>query len=126
MCVDCCQGRSVPPRDTGSEGHREEGTASVELIAVVPFLLLAVFVAAQLGAVGESLWSAGIAARAGARAALVEGDPRATARRALPTVLRGEARVTEAGGVAVQVGVPRILPLVPRLSVGAESRLGDG
>jgi len=126
MCVDGCQGRTVPPRDTGSEGHREEGTASVELIAAVPFLLLAVFVAAQVGAVGESLWSAGIAARAGARAALVGRDPRATVRRALPTALRGEARVTEAGGVAVLVRVPRVLPLTPRLSVEAESGLGDG
>jgi hypothetical protein len=126
MSVDACQGRTVPSRDTGSEGHREEGTASVELIAVVPFLLLAVFVAAQVGAVGESLWSAEIAARAGARAALVGGDPKATARRALPTMLRGEARVTEAGGVGVRVGVPRILPLTPRLTVEAESGLGDG
>lgn len=126
MRVEGCQGRTVPPRDTSSEGHREEGTASVELIAVVPFLLLAVFVAAQVGVVGESLWSAGIAARAGARAALVGGDPKATARRALPTALRGEARVTEAGGVAVLVGVPRVLRLTPRLSVGAESGLGDG
>jgi len=124
--VEGCQGRTVPPRDTGSEGHREEGTASVELIAVVPFLLLAVFVAAQAGAIGESLWSAGIAARAGARAALVGRAPKATARRALPAALRDEARVTEADGVAVQVGVPRVLPLVPRLSVGAESGLGDG
>jgi hypothetical protein len=126
MSVDACQGRTVPPRDTGSEGHREEGTASVELIAVVPFLLLAVFVAAQVGAVGESLWSAEIAARAGARAALVGGDPNATARRALPTVLRGEARVTDAGDVGVRVGVPRILPLTPPLTVEAESRLDDG
>lgn len=116
----------MPPRDTGSEGHREEGTASVELIAVVPFLLLAVFVAAQIGLVGESLWSAGIAARAAARAALIGGDPKATALRALPTALRDEARVTEAAGVTVRVGVPRVLPLVPRLSVRAESGLGDG
>lgn len=115
----------MPPRDTGSEGHREEGTASVELIAVVPFLLLAIFVAAQIGAVGEALWSAGIAARAGARATLVGGDPRAV-RRALPTALRGEVRVTEGDGVAIRVGVPRVLPLVPRFSVEAESGLGDG
>lgn len=116
----------MSPRDPDSEGHREEGTASVELIAVVPFLLLAVFVAAQIGAVGESLWSAEIAARAGARATLVGGDPKATARRALPTALRDSVRVTEDDGVAVRVGVPRVLPLVPRLSVGAESGLGDG
>lgn len=126
MCVNGCKGRIVPPRATGSEGHREEGTASVELIAVVPFLLLAVCVAAQFGAIGETLWSAGVAARAGARAALVGGNPNATARRALPTALRGGVRVTDTGDVAVRVHVPRLLPVVPRLSVGAESGLGDG
>lgn len=116
----------MPSRDPGSEGHREEGTASVELIAVVPFLLLAVFVAAQVGAVGEALWSAEIAARAGARVALVGRDPKATVRRTLPTALRGEARVTKAGGVAVRVVVPQVLPLIPRLSIEAESGLGNG
>jgi len=116
----------VPPRATGSEGHREEGTASVELIAVVPLLLLAVFVAAQLGAVGEALWSAGVAARAGARAALVGKDPKAAAQRALPAALRGDARLTEGGGAAVRVHVPRLLPAVPRLTVEAESGLSDG
>lgn len=126
MCVDGCQGRIVPPRDTGSEGHREEGTASVELIAVVPFLLLAVFVAAQVGAIGEALWSAGVAARAGARAALVGGDPKATARRALPTGLGGDVRLTEDGNVTVPIHVPRLLPAIPPLTVETESGLGDG
>lgn len=116
----------MPPRTVISEGHREAGTASVELIAVLPFLLLAILVAAQLGAVGESLWSAAIGARAGARAALVGGDPDATARRALPSSLRPGARVDATGGVAVHVRVPRPLPVVPRLSVGVESELGGG
>ena len=39
--------------------RREDGTASVELIGVVPFLLLAVLVAAQIGVAGYALWSAG-------------------------------------------------------------------
>ncbi|MBA3866912.1 MAG: pilus assembly protein, partial [Solirubrobacterales bacterium] len=50
-----------------SQGHRERGTASVELIAVVPFLLLALLVAAQIALAGQALWSASVAARAGAR-----------------------------------------------------------
>ncbi|MGE5282148.1 MAG: pilus assembly protein [Chloroflexota bacterium] len=116
----------MPPRTASSDGHREEGTASVELIAVVPFLLLAVFVAAQLGAAGGTLWSAGIAARAGARAALVGGDARVAARRALPAALRTGARVERHGGVAVRVAVPRLLPVVPRLRLGAESELDGG
>jgi hypothetical protein len=115
----------VPSRIVSSAGHREEGTASVELIAAVPFLLLAVLVAAQLAAVGGALWSAGVAARAGARAALVGGDVEATARHALPETFREGARVSQADGVAVQVAIPRLLPALPRLTVGAKSGLGD-
>jgi hypothetical protein len=115
----------VPPPDTSSAGHREEGTASVELIAVVPFLLLALLVAAQLGAVGQALWSAGIAARAGARAALVEGEATAAARRALPPSLRPGAKVSDDDGVSVRVSIPRLLPGLPRIMVGAKAGLGD-
>lgn len=114
----------MPPRIVSSAGHREEGTASVELIAAIPFLLLAVLVAAQLAAVGGALWSAGVAARAGARAGLVGGDVEAAARQALPATFRAGARVSEADGVAVQVTIPRLLPALPRLSVGAKSGLG--
>lgn len=116
----------MPPRIASSAGHREDGTASVELIAVVPFLLLAILVAAQLGLAGQALWSAGIAARAGARAALVGGDATTAARRALPPALRSGARVSDSGTVSVRVAIPRLLPSLPQLTVGAESGLGDG
>ena len=69
----------MPPRPERA-AHGEEGTASVELIAVVPFLLLALLVAAQIALAGQALWSASVAARAAARAALVGGGPAAAAR----------------------------------------------
>jgi hypothetical protein len=116
----------VPHGTASSSGHREEGTASVELIAAVPFLLLAVLVAAQLALVGQALWSAGVAARAGARAALVGGDADAAAHRALPPALRGAAEVKEGEGVSVRVVIPRLLPVLPVLKVAARSGLGDG
>ena len=93
---------------------------------MVPFLLLAVLVAAQLGLAGQALWSAGVAVRAGARAALVGGDATMAARRALPPVLRAGARVDDSGAVSVRVDIPRLLPGFPRLMVGAKSGLGDG
>jgi hypothetical protein len=114
----------VPPQTADSEVLREEGAASVELIAVVPFLLLAVLVAAQLALAGQALWSAGVAARAGARAALVGGEAGAAARRALPPSLRAGAQVSGAGAVSVRVAVPRLLPGLPRLMVGATTGLG--
>lgn len=114
-------------RQAASSFRREEGTASVEMVAVVPFLLLAVLVAAQLALAGQALWSAGVAARAGARAALVGGNATAAARRALPPSLRSGAQVSDAGVVTtVRVAIPRLLPALPRLVVGAESGLGDG
>jgi hypothetical protein len=116
----------VPPRTASSAGHGEEGTASVELIAAIPFLALAVLVAAQLALAGQALWSAGIAARAGARAALVGGDATKAARRALPPSMRDGAEVDGGSEVSVRVGVPRLLPMLPRVMVGARSGLEDG
>jgi hypothetical protein len=109
----------------------ERGSASAELIAVIPALVVAVLIAVQLVAVGYSLWSAGLAARAGARAAHVGADPAAAARGALPPALRNGAAVREgeAGGgdeVSVRVAVPRVLPALPPLEVGARTALGVG
>jgi hypothetical protein len=95
------------------------------LIAVVPLLLLGVLVAAQIALAGQALWAAGVGARAGARAALVGGDASAAARRALPPSLRSAARVSEREGVAVRVAIPRLLPVLPSMTVQAESGLAD-
>ena len=110
-----------------SSFRREGGTASVEMVAVVPFLL-ATLVAAQLGLAGQALWSAGVAARAGARASLVGGDAVAAARQALPSSMRGGAEVNEGEAIAVRVEIPRLLPAIPKLTVGAKATLeaGDG
>jgi len=115
----------MPPR-ARSAAHGEEGTASVELVAVVPFLLLALLVAAQIALAGQALWSASVAARAGARATLVGRDASAAARSALPPSLREEARVEEGEGVSVQVVVPRLVPSLPVVRVGARSGLEEG
>jgi hypothetical protein len=95
----------------------------VELVAVVPFLLLAVLAAAQLALAGQALWSAGVAARAGARAALVGGDAATAARSALPPSMRQRAKVEDDGQVVVRVEVPRLIPSLPQVRVGAASGL---
>ncbi|HEX5990910.1 MAG TPA: hypothetical protein VFY75_11940 [Solirubrobacterales bacterium] len=116
------------PSGAGEAAHGEEGTASVELVAVVPFLLLAVLVAAQIALAGQALWSASVAARAGARAALVGGDASAAARSSLPPSMRKGARVEEDDGVGVGVEVPALIPSLPRIRIEARSGLepGDG
>lgn len=116
-------GRGMDLRILGSSGER--GTASIELVGVLPFLLLSILVAAQLAIAGQALWSAGVAARAGARASLVGGDAAGAARKTLPASMRHGARVSEGGRVSVEVPVPRLLPALPPLSVAASAGLGD-
>ena len=116
----------MPPERVSPALRRADGTASVELIGILPALLLAILVTAQLAAAGYALWSAALSARAGARAAVVGGDSAAAARQALPAPLRRGSRVGGEGLVSVEVGVPRLLPLLPRLEVGASTRLPPG
>ena len=111
------------PPGADNAAHGERGTASVELVAVVPFLLLAVVAAAQIALAGQALWSASVAARAGARAAAVGGDAVAAARSALPPSMRAEAKVEDEEGVSVRVEVPRLIPSLPSVRVGASSDL---
>lgn len=113
------------PSRAENAARGEEGTASVELVAVVPFLLLALVAAAQIALAGQTLWSASVAARAGARAAAVGGDPAAAARSALPPSMRVGAKVEDSEGVSVRVEVPRLVPALPPMRLGATSDLGQ-
>lgn len=111
------------------EGSTERGQASVELVAVLPFVLLAGLICWQLALAGHVAWMSAHAARAGARAELVGKDPASAARSALPDGLeRGlEVDRTGAGGVRVGVDVPFLLHRwhTP-LEVSASARLGEG
>jgi hypothetical protein len=98
--------------------HDDRGQASVELIAAMPV--------AQLALAGYALWSAGVAARAGARAAYVGGDAERAARASLPEPLRKDARVSDRNGVRVQVRAPLLIPGLPRVPITARAGLGVG
>ena len=121
--------RSPASPDPGSS---QSGAVSIELVATLPFLGLALLVAAQIAISGAALWSAAISARAGARAQQVGAEPGPAARRALPPPLREGAGVThgegvgEGKGIRVRVEVPKLLPGLPPIAVGAHSSLGPG
>ena len=104
----------------------DRGAVSVELVATLPFLGLALLAAAQIAVAGAALWSAGIAARAGARAAAIRRDARPAARRALPSPLRDGATVSDRDGVEVRVRVPELFPGLPHLGLRASSSLDPG
>ena len=105
----------------------ETGQASVELVAVLPFVLLVGLVAWQLALTGNTAWLSANAARVAARAEAVGRDPERAARSALPAELERGLRVErrKAGGVRVSVRVPLVLRRwrAP-VRVGASSSLG--
>jgi uncharacterized protein (UPF0333 family) len=108
----------------GIERIGGRGQASAEFAGVLPALVVAVLIAAQLAVAGYALWSAGVAARAGARAAHVGRDAATAAKRSLPPLLSQGARVNDSQGVLVRVMVPRLIPVLPRFSVRGHAALG--
>src|SRR2546421_576983 len=91
--------------------RHQTGQASVELVATVPFVLLAAAVAWQLALAGQTAWLCANAARVAARAEAVGRDPASAARSALPEALRRHLRVsrTGAGAIRVRLRMPFLL-----------------
>jgi hypothetical protein len=104
----------------------EDGQASVELVAAIPLVLVVTLMVAQLAVAGYALWSAGAAARAGARAGYVGGDAKAAARQSLPSPLRDGAWVRDSDGLSVRVQAPAVVPGIPSIPVIARADLGTG
>lgn len=89
----------------------ERGQATVELVAALPALLLAVLVALQLLAAGYALTLADGAAEAGALAAAAGGSATDAARGALPGWAEDQVSVSVRGGrVRVVLRPPSPLP----------------
>jgi hypothetical protein len=89
----------------------QSGQASVELVAMVPFVLLIGAVVWQLTLAGHTAWLTANAARAAARADTVGRDVSAAARSALPGSMEDglEVKRLDQGGVRVSVRVPLLL-----------------
>ena len=102
---------------------RQNGQASVELIAGIPALLLAGLLALQLLAVGYSLTLADGAAEAGALAVAVGRDAEPAVDEALPGWAESRVDVEVRGGeVAVELRPPSPLAwLADRLSVDSSA-----
>ncbi|HTU15731.1 MAG TPA: hypothetical protein VMF31_11080 [Solirubrobacterales bacterium] len=104
----------------------QRGTVSIELIGSIPIVLISLLVAGQIAVAGHAFWSAGLAARAGARAVLTGREPRGAAEHALPGVLRDGVKISRGDGVEVGVRIPRLLPVFPEAFVYGSSSLGEG
>jgi hypothetical protein len=101
--------KSGPTSESG-QGY-ESGQASVELVAVVPFVILAALAAWQIALAGHTLWLTAGAARVAARADTVGASPERAARSALPDSMEGGLSVERirSGGVRVKVRMPLLL-----------------
>ena len=113
-------------RRSGAFARSESGAVSIELIGALPIVLVSLLVAAQIVIAGYALWSAGIAAKAGARAVLTGKEPRTAAEHALPGPLRGDVRVVREDGVKVGVRIPALIPGLPKAFVYGTGSLGGG
>lgn len=89
----------------------ETGTASVELVALLPIVVALALGAWQALVAGQAAWLSGGAAAAAARAQAVGADPVRAARAALPAALRRgvRVRVGDDGDVVVRVAVPTVV-----------------
>lgn len=89
----------------------EDGQATVEFVALAPLLVIIVLGLWQAAVAGQAVWLAGAAARAGARAEAIGGDPVPAARAALPRRLEEGLRVraVSGGGVAVSLQIPAVI-----------------
>src|SRR5512132_1250399 len=86
------------------------GQASVEFVAVLPALAICLMLAGQAVAAGWALWSAGNAARAGARAEHVVVVVEIAAGEERPSPLGCGAEVGSGDGVRVKVRDPALVP----------------
>jgi hypothetical protein len=112
----------MPRRHTAADGQ-----ASVEMLAALPFVLVAGAIAWQLALAGWTTWMSAHAARVAARADAVGRAVEPAARSALPSPLRAGLQVERRreGGVEVRVRVPLLLGgLHGPVSITAVSSLG--
>jgi len=90
----------------------EAGQATVELVAAVPFVLLAGAIAWQLALAGQTAWLCANAARVAARAEAVGRDGRRAALSALPKPFRHGLEVSRPSGgrtVRVRIRIPLLV-----------------
>jgi Flp pilus assembly protein TadG len=94
-----------------THARSQSGQASVEMVAVIPFLILAALAAWQIALAGHALWLTAGAARAAARAETVGANAERAARSALPDSMERGLSVERRreGGMRVRVTLPLLL-----------------
>lgn len=106
--------------------RRDDGQASVELVAMLPLAMLVALVLGQLLAAGQAASLAGHASRAAAMALLQGGDPEQAARAAVPGVPSARLSFRRTSSqITVRVTPRRVVPGLAA-ALTAESRADAG
>jgi pilus assembly protein CpaE len=89
----------------------DEGQATVELVALLPFVGVLIALLWQFALAGTAIWLSGGAARAAARAEAVGSDPLRAARGVLPGRLEHGLKVRRErdGAIALVMQIPAVL-----------------
>lgn len=103
----------------------ERGTASLELIGLLPVLGLVAMLALQVGIVGWTVTATSDAAWAAARAASLQQDPQSAARDALPGSLEAVSIAGGRSGDGYSYTVTVKVPSLVALDLGTVSRAAD-
>lgn len=99
----------------GLRSKAERGAISIEMLAVVPLVGIALMIAFQLILVGVSWTFAGIAANEGSRALAVGNDPTSAARSVTPASFAKDMQVSSNGSqVTVRITAPTVIPASER------------
>ncbi len=99
------------PRSGGPRPTTQSGSATVEVVGLLPWLFLAAFAAWQILLVAFSATAAENAARTGSRAEGLGMDGERAAEAALPSQLRRDTKIEVNGATTtITVEVPIIVP----------------
>lgn len=103
-------------------GSGERGTASIEVVGLVPLLVLLALLVLQLGVAGWTASQTQEAARQAARAQSLGGDARTAAEDALPGALEVEDLSSDGEEVRLRVRIP-VVSVLPGFTVEREATM---
>lgn len=102
---------------------RDDGQATVELVAVLPILGLVFVLAWQALVAGQTWWLAGAAAREAARASALGADPAVAARHTLGPTSRFSTKATADGTIRLRLSIPAVVPGLHLGSITTRARM---
>ncbi len=104
-CADPCRPRP------GTPAGRERGTATLEVVGMIPLVVLLVFILVQTAIALYGITTAQTAARQGARAYSQGSDPSSVVRESVPSWMGASTETFGPGhGVRAVVDVPDLIP----------------